>query len=83
LFVELPQSEVDALGTVDEPPSQIIILREAIPQVDSPLGVVVIGGWREVVGELAGHSFLEGEQLFAAKDIKGDGRKLALLDLAA
>lgn len=50
--------------------------------MDSPLRVVMIGGWGEVIGEFAGHSFLEDQQLFAAKDIKGDGRKLALLDLA-
>lgn len=44
--------------------------------------VIVIGRRCEVVGESAGHFFFEGKQLFAAKDIKRDRRKLSLLDLA-
>lgn len=45
------------------------------------MGVVVVGGGCEVIVESACDLPLKGEQLFAAKDIKRDGRKLALLDL--
>lgn len=50
--------------------------------MNSSLRVVMVGGWGKVIGKFAGHSFLECQQLFAAKDIKRDGRKLALLNLA-
>ena len=47
------------------------------------MSMVVVCRRGEVIGESPYHSFLICQQLFAAKDIKGDGRKLPLLELGS
>lgn len=81
-FVEPAQAIIEAFWALTELSIELVVfLIESIPKEGDPVGVVVVGGRCEVVGESPCHFFLISQQLFAAKDIKGDRRKLAFLDL--
>lgn len=82
LFVEPAQAIIEAFWALTELSIELVMFFiESVPKEGDPVGVVVVGGRREVVGESPRHFFLISQQLFAAKDIKGDRRKLAFLDL--